>query len=66
VQLVRPARPLRCANFRIGDEPRIAINDGSLGRAAYFAARAEELVAVARTPEEALASARVECERAWR
>jgi hypothetical protein len=43
--------------------PRLHVADGTLGRAACFATRVEELVAVADTPTSALEQALVECRR---
>jgi len=54
----------QCQNYTLGQEPRVEINDGSLGRAAYFATRVEEVVAVSDTPVEAVERALVECQRA--
>ena len=58
--------PLRCNNFKLGSEPRVTVGDGSLGRAAYFATRVEEVVATASTPADAITRALVECRRAVR
>jgi hypothetical protein len=55
--------PPRCTKYAPGTEPHILTADATLGRAACFATRAEELVAKARGPVQCFELALEECRR---